>query len=182
MAAVLLVEDNDDVREMMALALELAGHDVVLAANGREALARLRERPRPCVILLDLMMPVMNGWEFRQALRSEPALRDVPVVVVSAVNEELASLETGLEAAVRMLKPGGRGVVISFHSLEDRIVKQMFRRLAAGCTCPKDFPVCVCSSRPQVKVLTTKPVMAKEDELAVNPRSRSAKLRAVEKL
>ena len=90
MAAVLLVEDNDDVREMMALALELAGHDVVLAANGREALARLRERPRPCVILLDLMMPVMNGWEFRLALRSEPALRDVPVVVVSAVNEELA--------------------------------------------------------------------------------------------
>jgi CheY-like chemotaxis protein len=90
MAAVLLVEDNDDVREMMALALELAGHDVVLAANGREALVRLRERPRPCVILLDLMMPVMNGWEFRQALYSEPALRDVPVVVVSAVNEDLA--------------------------------------------------------------------------------------------
>ncbi len=90
MAAVLLVEDNDDVREMMALALELAGHDVVLASNGREAMACLHERPRPCVILLDLMMPVMNGWEFRQALQSEPALHDVPVVVVSAVNEELA--------------------------------------------------------------------------------------------
>ncbi len=90
MAAVLLVEDNDDVREMMALALQLAGHDVLLASNGRDALDKLKERPRPCVILLDLMMPVMNGWEFREALRAEPALRDVPVIVVSALNQELA--------------------------------------------------------------------------------------------
>ncbi len=90
MAAVLLVEDNDDVREMMALALQLAGHDVVLARNGGEAMALLHERPRPCVILLDLMMPVMNGWEFRQALHAEPGLRDLPVVIVSALNEELA--------------------------------------------------------------------------------------------
>ena len=103
MAAVLLVEDNDDVREMMALALELAGHEVLLASNGREALARLRERrPRPCVILLDLMMPVMNGWELRQALRAEPGLRDVPVIVVSALNEELAR-EVG--AAAYLPKP-----------------------------------------------------------------------------
>lgn len=90
MAAVLLVEDNDDVREMMALALQLAGHDVLLARNGRDALGKLKARPRPCVILLDLMMPVMNGWEFREALRDEPALRDVPVVVVSALNKEMA--------------------------------------------------------------------------------------------
>jgi CheY-like chemotaxis protein len=90
MAAVLLVEDNDDVREMMALALQLAGHDVLVASNGREALDKLNDRPRPCVILLDLMMPVMNGWEFREALGREPALRDVPVVVVSALNKEMA--------------------------------------------------------------------------------------------
>jgi 16S rRNA (cytosine1402-N4)-methyltransferase len=81
-----------------------------------------------------------------------------------------------------MLKPGGRGVVISFHSLEDRIVKQMFRTLSAGCTCPKNLPVCVCGGVPQVRILTAKPVMAQEDELASNPRARSAKLRAVEKL
>jgi 16S rRNA (cytosine1402-N4)-methyltransferase len=118
-----------------------------------------------------------KAWEER----IHPATRTFQGLRI-AVNEELESLEAGLESAVRMLKPGGRGVVISFHSLEDRIVKQMFRRLSAGCICPKDFPVCVCSSRPQVRVLTTKPVMAKEDELAVNPRSRSAKLRAVEKL
>ncbi len=90
MAAVLLVEDNDDVREMMALALQLAGHDVVLARNGREALARLDDHPRPCVILLDLMMPVMNGWEFGRLLRAAPGLSDVPLVVVSALAEELA--------------------------------------------------------------------------------------------
>jgi CheY-like chemotaxis protein len=97
MASVLLVEDNDDVREMMALALQLAGHDVLLARNGRDALGKLKARPRPCVILLDLMMPVMNGWEFREALRDEPALRDVPVVVVSALNKEMAE-DAGVSA------------------------------------------------------------------------------------
>jgi CheY-like chemotaxis protein len=91
MAAVLLVEDNDDVREMMALALELAGHEVVPARNGLEALGMLRNRPCPCVILLDLMMPVMNGWEFREMLAHEPRLRHVPVVVVSALNRDMAA-------------------------------------------------------------------------------------------
>jgi 16S rRNA (cytosine1402-N4)-methyltransferase len=118
-----------------------------------------------------------KAWEER----IHPATRTFQGLRI-AVNEELASLEAGLESAVRMLKPGGRGVVISFHSLEDRIVKQMFRTLSAGCICPRDLPVCVCSSRPEVRILTSKPVMAKEDELAINPRSRSAKLRAVEKL
>ncbi len=118
-----------------------------------------------------------KAWEER----IHPATRTFQGLRI-AVNEELESLETGLGSAVTLLKPGGRGVVISFHSLEDRIVKQMFRRLAGGCVCPRDLPVCVCSSRPQVKVLTAKPVMAKEDELAINTRSRSAKLRAVEKL
>ena len=117
-----------------------------------------------------------KAWEER----IHPATRTFQGLRI-AVNEELTSLEAGLGSAVRMLKPGGRGVVISFHSLEDRIVKQMFRTLSAGCICPRDLPVCVCSSRPQVRILTSKPVMAKEDELAINPRSRSAKLRAVEK-
>ncbi len=118
-----------------------------------------------------------NAWEERL----HPATRTFQALRI-AVNDELASLEKGLAAAVALLKPGGRGVVISFHSLEDRIVKQMFRRLSTGCVCPKDFPVCVCSHRPEVKVLTGKPVMAAETELAENPRSRSAKLRAVEKI
>jgi 16S rRNA (cytosine1402-N4)-methyltransferase len=118
-----------------------------------------------------------RAWEER----IHPATRTFQGLRI-AVNDELGSLEEGLGTAVSMLKPGGRGVVISFHSLEDRIVKQMFRTLSAGCTCPKNLPVCVCGSVPQVRILTAKPVMAKEDELASNPRARSAKLRAVEKL
>lgn len=90
MASVLVVEDNDDVREMMAVTLELEGHHVATAVNGRDALEKLHTGERPCVILLDLMMPVMNGWEFRRALELDPVLRDVPVVVVSAATKEMA--------------------------------------------------------------------------------------------
>lgn len=118
-----------------------------------------------------------KAWEER----IHPATRTFQGLRI-AVNEELASLEKGLAAGIRLLKPCGHGVVISFHSLEDRIVKQMFRGVATGCICPKDFPVCVCQHKPQIKVLTGKPVMAGENELAENPRSRSAKLRAIEKL
>jgi 16S rRNA (cytosine1402-N4)-methyltransferase len=118
-----------------------------------------------------------KAWEERL----HPATRTFQALRI-AVNDELGSLERGLRAAVRLLKPGGRGVVISFHSLEDRIVKQMFRELASGCICPKELPVCSCGHRPEVKVLTGRPVTAGKEELARNPRSRSAKLRAVEKL
>jgi 16S rRNA (cytosine1402-N4)-methyltransferase len=118
-----------------------------------------------------------KAWEERL----HPATRTFQALRI-AVNDELASLEKGLAAAVSLLKPGGRGVVIAFHSLEDRIVKQMFRKMSEGCVCPKEFPVCVCSHQPEIRVLTGKPVMAAEKELAENPRSRSAKLRAVQKL
>ena len=89
MAKILVVEDNDDVREMMAVTLELEGHNVSTAINGRDALDKLRSGERPCLILLDLMMPVMNGWEFQQAVEQDPNLRDVPVVVVSAATGEI---------------------------------------------------------------------------------------------
>ena len=118
-----------------------------------------------------------KAWEERL----HPATRTFQGLRI-AVNDELASLEKGLAAAVSLLKLGGRGVVISFHSLEDRIVKQLFRKLATGCVCPKEFPVCICSHQPEVKVLTGKPVMAAAAELAENPRSRSAKMRVVLKL
>lgn len=117
------------------------------------------------------------AWEERL----HPATRTFQALRI-AVNDELASLEKGLAAGVALLKPGGRGVVISFHSLEDRIVKQMFRKMATGCVCPRELPVCMCSHQPEVRVLTGKPVMATAGELAENPRSRSAKLRAVQKL
>ncbi|RNC72651.1 MAG: 16S rRNA (cytosine(1402)-N(4))-methyltransferase RsmH [Desulfuromonadales bacterium] len=113
--------------------------------------------------------------------RIHPATRTFQALRI-AVNDELGSLERGLDAGLGLLSPGGRGVVISFHSLEDRIVKTTFRRFAQGCTCPKDFPRCVCGGRPRLRILTGRPVMAGDDEVAENPRARSAKLRAVEKL
>ena len=97
MATVLLVEDNDDLREMMALALQLGGHEVWPARHGREALAILHTRRRPSLILTDLMMPVMNGWELRAALRRDPDLADVPVVAVSAVSAEHLLRLDGME-------------------------------------------------------------------------------------
>ena len=98
------------------------------------------------------------------------------------VNGELKILEQALRDFVSVLKSGGRFSVITFHSLEDRIVKQAFADLASGCVCPKDFPVCVCGRKPQVRVITRKPVLPGEAELNVNPRSKSAKLRIIEKL
>jgi 16S rRNA (cytosine1402-N4)-methyltransferase len=96
-----------------------------------------------------------------------------------AVNDELASLEAALPAALSMLRPGGRLAVISFHSLEDRIVKQFFAERARGCTCPPDFPVCVCGKEPELRLLTRRPVRPSAHELDLNPRSSSARLRAV---
>lgn len=112
--------------------------------------------------------------------RIHPATRTFQAIRI-AVNHELENLEKGLRAALDLLKPGGRGVVISFHSLEDRIVKHIFREYTTGCTCPKNLPVCVCNNTPRVRLLSNKPLTATETEIGSNPRSRSAKLRAVEK-
>jgi len=95
-----------------------------------------------------------------------------------AVNDELAGLEAALPAALEVLEPGGRIAVISFHSLEDRIVKRFFRREEHGCTCPPEFPVCVCGREPTLRVLTKKPLRPSADEVAGNPRAASARLRA----
>lgn len=110
-----------------------------------------------------------------------PAKRTFQAIRIE-VNSELSSIPPALDAAVSALNPGGRIAVITFHSLEDRLVKQKFAALASGCTCPPDFPVCVCGKKPVVRSVGKKPVTAGEDELAVNPRSRSAKLRVAEKL
>ena len=99
-----------------------------------------------------------------------------------AVNDELGALEAALPAAIEMLRPGGRVAVISFHSLEDRIVKHYLRELARGCTCPPDFPVCVCGHEPEVRILTPRPVRPSAREAALNPRSASARLRVGEKV
>jgi 16S rRNA (cytosine1402-N4)-methyltransferase len=143
----------------------------------------VRARAEAPITTTSRLVDVIKGaiprakWEERL----HPATRTFQALRI-AVNDELGSLEEGLGAGLGLLKKGGRAVIISFHSLEDRIVKESFRSMARGCTCPKDLPRCVCGRVPQLKILTGRPVMAGEAELAANPRARSAKLRAAEKL
>jgi 16S rRNA (cytosine1402-N4)-methyltransferase len=129
--------------------------------------------------LADLICRVVPAGKGPQ--RIHPATRVFQALRIH-VNGELESLRAGLDAACKRLKAGGRLVVISFHSLEDRMVKQAFRALATGCTCPPRLAVCACGHQPEVRVLTRKAVRASEDEININPRSRSAVLRAMEKL
>lgn len=110
-----------------------------------------------------------------------PAKRTFQAIRI-AVNRELEIIAPTIEDVVSKLASGGRLCIITFHSLEDRIVKQAFRRLENPCTCAKEFPVCVCGKLPQVKVITRKPILPSDEEIEVNPRSRSAKLRIVEKI
>ena len=110
-----------------------------------------------------------------------PAKRTFQAIRIE-VNGELDSIKPLIDTAANSLVSGGRIAVISFHSLEDRIVKQSFKAHTVGCTCPKDFPICVCGKKPLVKEISKKPILPSEKELADNPRSRSAKLRVAEKL
>ena len=112
--------------------------------------------------------------------KQHPAKRSFQAIRI-AVNDELNSVEKAMEAAIPLLNPGGRLAVITFHSLEDRIVKNAMAKAARGCTCPPEFPVCVCGKKPQVKLITRKPIVSAEEELTRNPRARSAKLRICEK-
>ena len=110
-----------------------------------------------------------------------PAKRTFQAIRIE-VNGELDSIKPLIESATSSLLPGGRIAIISFHSLEDRIVKQAYKSLLGGCTCPKDFPICVCGRKPIIKEVTKKPILPSDEELEMNPRSRSAKLRVGEKL
>ena len=112
---------------------------------------------------------------------SHPAKRVFQAVRIE-VNGELEILKNAINDFVSFLNKDGRLAVITFHSLEDRIVKQCFSELAAGCTCPRDFPICVCGKQPAVKIVTKKPILPSQKEQEVNPRSKSAKLRIVQKL
>ena len=110
-----------------------------------------------------------------------PAKRSFQAIRIE-VNSELDVIEPAIRSAVDMLNTGGRIAIITFHSLEDRIVKQTFADLASGCVCPRDLPVCVCGRQPKLKIITRKPIIPSDTELEENPRSRSAKLRIAEKI
>ena len=145
-----------------------------------KAIVRARETA-PVNTTLELV-EIIRGAMPPAALREKqhPAKRSFQAIRI-AVNGELDALPPMLEAAVDGLNPGGRLAVITFHSLEDRIVKRTLADLAKGCICPPEFPVCVCGRKPRVRLVNRKPVTADGAELADNPRARSAKLRVAEK-
>ncbi len=145
------------------------------------AICRRREE-KPIETTLELVDVIRSAMP-PQALREKqhPAKRSFQAIRI-AVNDELGSVEKAMRDAIPLLNPGGRLAVITFHSLEDRIVKNAMAEAAKGCTCPPNFPVCVCGKKPAVKLISRKPIVATEEELEMNPRSRSAKLRVCEKL
>ncbi len=129
--------------------------------------------------LVDIIRSAMPAAALRE--KQHPAKRSFQAIRI-AVNDELGSVEKVMADAIPLLNPGGRLAVITFHSLEDRIVKNAMAEAAKGCTCPPNFPVCVCGKKPQVKLISRKPIVSGAAELAENPRARSAKLRVCEKL
>jgi len=145
------------------------------------AIEREREK-KPIETTLELAQIIRSAMP-GQALREKqhPAKRSFQAIRI-AVNDELNAVSRMMQAAIANLNPNGRLAVITFHSLEDRIVKNAMAEAAKGCTCPPNFPVCVCGKKPTVQLITKKPIEASEEELESNPRARSAKLRVCEKL
>lgn len=136
---------------------------------------------KPIETTLELAEIIKNNVPQRVRRDGHPARKTFQAIRI-AVNDELEVLKKGLDGAFELLASGGRLAVITFHSLEDRIVKQKMASWCQGCTCPKDFPVCVCGNKPKAKLVNRKPVCANETELIKNPRARSAKLRICEKI
>ena len=148
----------------------------------RIAAAIVKERQQhPIETTGQLSEIIRNAVPAKSRREKNPSRRSFQAIRI-AVNSELDNLSKALDDVFDCLKPGGRFAVITFHSLEDRMVKQKFKSMAQGCTCPPEFPVCVCGNKPKIKLITRKPIEAGEEELAANPRSRSAKLRVAEKL
>ena len=142
--------------------------------------SRREEKPIATTLeLVDVIRSAMPAAALRE--KQHPAKRSFQAIRI-AVNDELNSVAKVMEEAIPRLNKGGRLAVITFHSLEDRIVKNAMANAAKGCTCPPNFPVCVCGKKPQVKIITRKPIVSGEEELERNPRARSAKLRICEKL
>ena len=142
-----------------------------------------REREKKPIETTGELVEIIKGAMPAKALREKqhPAKRSFQAIRI-AVNDELGAVREAMDKAIDCLNPGGRLAVITFHSLEDRIVKAAFHQAAQGCTCPKDFPVCVCGGKPKVRLTPRKPILPDEKELADNPRARSAKLRVCEKI
>ncbi len=169
---------------------EYAEEDIsrILFAYGEEKYAR---KIASGIVRARLKAPIETTGELAEIIKmsvpaayrreKNPCRKSFQAIRIE-VNKELDVLETALSVGFERLKVGGRMSVITFHSLEDRIVKTRFKEFCTGCTCPPEFPVCVCGKQPRGELVGKKPVTASEEELAVNPRSRSAKLRVIEKI
>ena len=141
---------------------------------------RRAEKPIETTLeLVDIIRSAMPPAALRE--KQHPAKRSFQAIRI-AVNDELGAVEKIMEDAVDILNLGGRLAIITFHSLEDRIVKNGMAKAAKGCTCPPNFPMCVCGKKPKVKLISRKPIISGDEELEMNPRARSAKLRVCEKI
>ncbi len=156
------------------------GEERYAPAIARRIVQQREQKPIETTLeLVDIIKSAMPPQALRE--KQHPAKRSFQAIRI-AVNGELDALPPMLEAATAHLNRGGRLAVISFHSLEDRIIKKTLQELATGCTCPPEFPVCVCGKKPKLKLVSRKPIVADEAELERNPRARSAKLRVAEKV
>ena len=145
------------------------------------AIERKRQE-KPIETTLELADIIKNAMPAKALKEKQHPAKRVFQAIRIAVNDELGAVERLMEAAPQRLNRGGRLCIISFHSLEDRIVKTAMQEAARGCTCPPQFPVCVCGNKPKMKIISKKPVVSQQQELDDNPRARSAKLRIAEKL
>ena len=176
-----------DARQTVGELIDGASEDEladILRRYGEERFARRIAaaivRERPFRTTRDLAQTIADSVPAPARRRRHPARRSFQALRI-AVNDELASLRDTLEAAIDLLEPGGRLVVIAYHSLEDRIVKRLFADRSTECTCPPELPQCVCGASPDVVVLTKKPMRPSEAEVSRNPRARSAVMRVVER-
>ncbi|MBQ5799763.1 MAG: 16S rRNA (cytosine(1402)-N(4))-methyltransferase RsmH [Oscillospiraceae bacterium] len=155
------------------------GEERYAPAIAKAICRRREEKPIETTLeLADIIRSAMPAAALRE--KQHPAKRSFQAIRI-AVNDELGEIPPMIAAAEAHLNPTGRLAIITFHSLEDRIVKHEFQRLATGCTCPPNFPVCVCGKKPKVKLVSRKPIVSTDEELEENPRARSAKLRVAEK-
>jgi len=171
---------NDLSEQQLAKIIREYGEEVRARRVARAIVVRRKVTPIRTTSELAQLIADVTRHQARRG-KIHPATKTFQALRI-AVNDELTRLHDSINTGVDMLQSGGRFAIISFHSLEDRIVKNMFRTFEKGCICPRDFPVCTCGQEKKVRVLTKKPITPKAGELAVNPRARSAKLRTAERI
>ncbi len=172
---------NSYTDDEIARVLRDYGEEKFASKIARDIVAARETKPIETTIELAELVTESIPAAVRKKEKQNPARRTFQAIRIE-VNGELDAIEPSITTAVERLNPGGRLAVITFHSLEDRIVKDCFKKLSEGCTCPPEFPVCVCGKKPKINIISKKPILPSPEEEEENPRSRSAKLRIAEKV